>query len=96
MTPDQDRALSDYAALFGRVERTLYADLQKGKNSDLLKSDYLVPFGPTARQFNAVGRQLEGKSNAIRELLPVQIKDLKSRITLFDRARHDGNLASTP
>ena len=31
LSPDQDRALAKYAALFYRVERTLHADLQKGK-----------------------------------------------------------------
>jgi len=80
LTPDQERALADYAALFCRVERTLHADLQSGKPAELLKSEYLLRFAITARQFNAAKIQLQGKVKAIRELLPLQIEDLKTKI----------------
>jgi len=80
LTPDQHRALADYAALFCRVERTLHADLQSGKPAELLKSEYLLRFAITARQFNAAKIQLQGKVKAIRELLPLQIEDLKTKI----------------
>jgi len=53
LSPDHERALADYAALFCRVERTLHADLQSGKPAEMLKSKYLLRFGITARQFNA-------------------------------------------
>ena len=42
VTPEQDTMLAEYAVRFGRVERTLHRDLQKGKDANLLKSDYLV------------------------------------------------------
>jgi IS605 OrfB family transposase len=80
VTSGQDGALSEYAALFGRVERTLYADIQKGEDPNLLKSSYLVHFDITARQFNAVRIQLQGKMDAARELLPLHIKDLQTKI----------------
>ena len=80
LTPDQHRALADYAALFCRVERTLHADLQSGKPAELLNSEYLLRFGITFRQFNAAKIQLQGKIKAIRELLPIQIEDLKTKI----------------
>jgi hypothetical protein len=80
VTSRQDGALSEYAALFGRVERTLYADIQKGEDPNLLKSSYLVHFDITARQFNAVRIQLQGKMDAARELLPLHIKDLQTKI----------------
>ena len=80
LSRDQDRALADYAALLCRAERTLHGDLQRGKRAELLKSEYLVRFGLTARQFNAVRIQLEGKLKAMGELLPLQIENLKTKI----------------
>src|SRR5215472_11124109 len=54
--------------------------MQKGADANRLKSDYLVRFAITARQFNAVRIQLQGKIDAIRKLLPVQIEHLRSKI----------------
>ena len=76
----QDQILREYAARFGRVERTLYRDLEKGEDVNRLKSAYLVRFAITARQFNAVRVQLQGKVEASRRLLPVQLANLKRRI----------------
>jgi hypothetical protein len=50
------------------------------KIPNLLKSDYLLRFGITARQFNAVRIQLQGKLDAVRELLPVEIENLQAKI----------------
>ena len=44
VSPEQDQMLGEYAARFGRVERTLYRDLQKGEDANRLKSAYLVRF----------------------------------------------------
>jgi hypothetical protein len=55
VTPEQDKRLREYGVLFGRVERTLYGEMQKGADAYRLKSDYLVRFAITARQFNLVG-----------------------------------------
>jgi len=54
VTPEQDQILREYAILFGHVERTLFADLEKGRHARDLKSAYLLRFGITARRFNAV------------------------------------------
>jgi IS605 OrfB family transposase len=80
VTPEQDKMLREYAVRFGRVERTLYGDLQKGEDANRLKADYLVRFAITARQFNAARVQLQGKVEAIRQLLPVQVANLQTRI----------------
>lgn len=80
VTPEQDHLLRDYASLFGRVERSLYAELEKGKDARQLKTEYLVRFAITARQFNAVNIQLQGKIQGLREQLPVGIDNLKRRI----------------
>ena len=68
VTPEQDKRLREYAVLFGRVERTLYREMQKGADANRLKSEYLVRFAITARQFNAMRIQLQGKLDAIRKL----------------------------
>src|SRR6516164_770782 len=80
VTPQQDKKLREYAVLSGRVERTLFGEMQNGADANRLKSDYLVHFAITARQFNAVRIQLQGKIDAIRKLLPVQIEHLRTKI----------------
>jgi len=80
VTPEQDQMLRECAVRFGRVERTLYREMQKGADANRLKSDYLVRFAITARQFNAVRIQLQGKIDAIRKLLPIQIEHLRTKI----------------
>lgn len=74
------QALFLYASLMGKIERTLFADLQKGKEVTSLKSDYLKRFGITARQFNSLRVQLEGKIASIKELRKEHIADLGYRI----------------
>jgi hypothetical protein len=80
VTPDEDKALAEYATRFGRVERTLYADLQKGERAAGLKSQYLIRLGITARQCNAARVELEGKIEASRASLAWQIEELRTRI----------------
>ena len=48
-------------SLLCRVERSLFADYAKGNTLNSLKSAYLQKHGITARQFNAIRFQLEGK-----------------------------------
>ena len=80
VTAEQDQLLREYARLFGHVERTLFADIQKGKDAGQLKSEYLARFSITARQFNALRIQQLGKISAIRELIPLRIENLKTKI----------------
>src|SRR5215469_1686638 len=80
LTPEQDQILREYAILFGHVERTLFADIEKGKHAKDLKSAYLARFGITARQFNALRIQLLGKIQAIRKQIPLRIENLKTKI----------------
>src|SRR6201984_2169449 len=80
VTPEQDKRLREYAVRFGRVERTLYGDLQKGEAANRLKAEYLVRFAITARQFNAARIQLQGKIEAIRQLLTLQVATMQTRI----------------
>ena len=80
VTPEQDQLLREYARRFGHIERTLFADLQKGKAANQLKSEYLSRFDITARQFNGLRIQLQGKIASLKERIPVRIENLKTKI----------------
>ena len=86
VTQEQDQMLREYAVLFGRVERTLFREVQNGADANRLKSNYLVRFAITARQFNAVRIQLQGKIDAIGKLLPLHIEHLR---TMIGKAKDD-------
>src|SRR5215472_18488585 len=80
VTPEQDQLLREYARRFGHIERTLFADLQKGKDANQLKTEYVSRFDITARQFNALRIQLQGKIGSIQKLIPVHMANLKTKI----------------
>jgi IS605 OrfB family transposase len=80
VTPEQDALLSDYAFVYGKTERTLFAKMQAENDINTLKRDFQKRFGITARQFNAVNATLSGKITSIRKRQPELINDLKSRI----------------
>jgi hypothetical protein len=79
---EQEEFLSGYAIHYNYVERMLYADMQKsGAKTATFKNGYLIRFGITARQFNAIGRNLEGKIDSVLALLPLHKQELQSKIT---------------
>src|ERR1700722_6845863 len=61
------QVLDEYAELFGKVERSLFADFSAGKNPLKLKNSYLKRFGITARQFNACRTQIMGKIDSYQQ-----------------------------
>jgi IS605 OrfB family transposase len=63
------------------IERKLFAEYAKGTSIQSLKSSYLKRFSITARQFNAIRVQLEGKISSIKELQKIHVKDLDRRIS---------------
>src|SRR5450631_540735 len=82
LSSEQEEFLSGYAGHYNYVERTLYTDMQKtGAKAATFKNGYLVRFGITARQFNAVGRNLEGKIDSVLKLLPLHKQELQFKIT---------------
>jgi hypothetical protein len=86
LTSDQEVFLSGYADHYNHVERTLYADMQRtGKKAASFKNEYLVRFSITARQFNAIARNLEGKIASVIGLLPLQKQDLQRRIAKAEK-----------
>ncbi len=75
-----DSLLDAYAGLYGRAERTLFAKLRAGGRVGALKSAFLVRFGLTARQFNALAATVRGKTLAIEERQPQLIAKLGKRL----------------
>jgi IS605 OrfB family transposase len=80
LTPEQDALLSAYAALYGRVERTLFARLRAGEQINDLKRNFQLRFGITARQFNAIHAGLNGKISSIKERQDGLISEMTGRI----------------
>ena len=77
---DGDAALSAYAALYGEVQRKLFADVAAGESAVSQKSAYIEEHGIPARLFNAVRITLDGKVSAVRESQLVQLDSLRRRI----------------
>ena len=74
--------LDAYTQLYGKAERSLFAERAAGKKSqNELKRKYIQRFGITARQFNAVRIGLEGKVRSIQQRRPDLIKEMAQRIT---------------
>ena len=82
VSQDEDLILAEYAVQYGHVERCLYADMRRsGLRMASFKNSYLLKYGLTARQFNAIARNLEGKISSIKELLPLRIQEKELAIT---------------
>ncbi len=79
------RILSSFAATMGKIERTLFADLQRSKDVSQLKSDYIKRFEITARQFNSVRVQVEGKIDSVKELHKNHMAELSQRIDSLEK-----------
>ena len=78
--PEEDKALSAYASLFSKAERALFARLEAGGDIVGLKRQFLLKFGISARQFNAMAVQLGGKISSIKERRAGLIKEAEQRI----------------
>ncbi len=75
------QALHDCAQLFAHVKHRLFADIASGKTPGELKNDYLACYEITARHFNALRVQIEGKIASIKKLRPFHIAEAKERIS---------------
>jgi|TARA_B110000211_G_scaffold207660_1_gene243628 IS605 OrfB family transposase len=84
--PESEKTLSDYASLYGKVERTLFSEtIDKSIKPESVKSNYQRRFGLTARQFNAICRNLKGKVASIKELRKSHIKDRADKIKRLEK-----------
>ncbi len=68
------------AQLFSKLERKLFADVCKGKTPGELKARYIREYEITARHFNALRVQIEGKVRSIRERRPGLIAEIRDKI----------------
>ncbi|MCS6782254.1 MAG: IS200/IS605 family accessory protein TnpB-related protein [Gloeomargarita sp. SKYG98] len=84
-TPDQQAVLAAYAALFGRVERSLFAAMVAGRDENQTKRKFLQRFGVTARQFNSARVELEGRLQAVKESQATEIEQLQQKIRQAQR-----------
>ena len=84
-----DAALDAYAALYGLVQRKLFADVAVGRSAASLKSAYLKRHGIPARMFNAIRVSLEGKSASVTEQQKLRVGDLQRRIARAERQVSD-------
>ncbi len=75
-----DAALSAYAALYGRVQRRLFAEVSSGRSAESMKSGSVREYGIPARMFNVVRVSLEGKVSAARESQLLHIETLKGMV----------------
>jgi IS605 OrfB family transposase len=80
LNESQAASLDAYAALYGKVERSLFAAKRAGGEINELKRSFCKRFGITARQFNAVRVGLDGTIDSINARRPELIAELESRI----------------
>ena len=76
-----DAALSAYAALYGKVQHKLFADVAAGRSAVSKKSEYIEEHGIPARMFNAVRITLDGKVSAVRAAQRLQLDSLRRRVS---------------
>ena len=80
-----DAALSAYGELYGRVERTLFAEVAAGRSAASLKSEYLQRYGIPARLFNAVRVSLEGRMASVKAQQKLRLDRLDRRLARTER-----------
>jgi IS605 OrfB family transposase len=91
--------LQECATLLSHVERNLFADIASGIKASNLKTSYLQKYKITARHFNAIRIQLEGKIASILERQTAQIvtlehkiKSLKNRLSQLEKSKTQDKL----
>jgi IS605 OrfB family transposase len=78
--------LAEYGKFFGVLERKLFAESHaKGISPATLKKSFQRQFGITARQFNAIRMQLDGKVSSIKEKRAWDQEELESKINFLQK-----------
>ena len=87
VAPNQERdpILGLFAELMGRAERSLFADVRRGRSPNECKSSYIKLFGMTARHFNSIRVRLEGTISSAKEVQKNNLQNLKLRIASLER-----------
>ncbi len=80
------KALDAFGELYGQILRKLYVDLYVRKHAlNLLKSSYIVKYGITARHFNAIRYDLQGKIASIIEVKKTESDSKKRKIQNIEK-----------
>ncbi|MCQ6280875.1 IS200/IS605 family accessory protein TnpB-related protein [Bacillus sp. EB600] len=81
-----DMYLSEYGHFFGMLEQKLFVQSHsKGISTTSLKKTFSKQYGLTARQFNSLRMQLDGKISSILEKRKLDIQDLESKIACLQK-----------
>lgn len=80
LLPEQGLVMDAYAELYGRIERSLFAQVCAGHKADDLKSAVCAQWSITARQFNAISIGLKGKLGSIKSRRSGLLAESQSRI----------------
>lgn len=84
ISPESEALLSQYAALYGRAERALFAALAAGADPIKIKPAFMARHGLTARQYNALAASVKGKVRSLQEIQKARISDLNGRIEALE------------
>jgi len=85
LDPDAAGRFDDYAALYGKAERALFAEVAKGGHLDQLKAGFSAQFGLTARQYNALSSSIKGKIKSLVEIRKRRIADIEDHRSRLER-----------
>ncbi|MBN2478907.1 MAG: hypothetical protein JXA94_01635, partial [Parachlamydiales bacterium] len=80
-----EEILSSCANLLSILERKLFSDLMKGKKINDLKKEYIKNHQITARQFNSIRFQIEGKIRSFYEIKKSRIFELNQKIKNLEK-----------
>ncbi len=73
--------LDDIGDSYGHIKRSLFKDSVRSGNKPIsFKNEYLVRYGITARQFNAIRYDLDGNISSAVEVLKLRIEKLEHKI----------------
>jgi IS605 OrfB family transposase len=79
----------EYGGFFGRLERKLFVQSHiKGVPSSKLKKTFLKQYGITARQFNSVRMQLDGKVSSFLEKRDLDVQGLEHKTVYLQKILH--------
>ena len=85
LSPEQLHWLNRFGALYGKLQRILYAHAARDENISDIKSAFCAKHGISARHFNALRIELAGKISATTELLTDRKKELTRNIKKTER-----------
>jgi IS605 OrfB family transposase len=78
--------LNQFADLYGKISRRLFVDLSiKKLHLNDLKSAYIIKYGITARQFNSIRIDVEGRTRSVIELKKEELASKKRKLLSYEK-----------